>query len=128
MALRALWARYARFAGSCQLTTAVLLPYSALRDGLPAEALLSAGEQRTALYLAEKSPAGPRALTSGGLRGRSVLRSLRSGRAESMMHPGLGVAEQFGHGLREVAVYEVGQRHGFENGAEVGADGDPDVT
>jgi hypothetical protein len=38
---------------------------------------------------------------------------LQAGVLKSMMDPGLGVAEQVGHGPREVAIYEVGKRHGF---------------
>ena len=44
-----------------------------------------------------------------------------------MMDPGFGVLSKDGNGFGEIALCEVGEGDGFEDGAEVGADGDPDL-
>src|SRR5829696_1273876 len=44
-----------------------------------------------------------------------------------MMHPGFGVAGEFCNRGRELSFHDVGEGYGLEDGAQVGADGDPDL-
>src|SRR3712207_4627928 len=81
-----------------------------------------------------KSPLRVTAVTSGvksaslldrraTVSGRSV--RLRASRVGSVVDPGFGVAGELDDGFGEGSVGEVGERDGLEDGAEVGADGDP---
>jgi hypothetical protein len=45
----------------------------------------------------------------------------------SVVDPRFGVLDKLRHGFGERTVGEIGERDGFEYGAEVGADGDPDL-
>jgi hypothetical protein len=49
------------------------------------------------------------------------------GTEELVVHPRFGVAGELDDLVGELAVDEVGQGYGFENGPHAGADGDPDV-
>src|SRR5215218_991105 len=44
-----------------------------------------------------------------------------------MMHPGFGVAGELRDGRGELSFDDIGEGYGLEDGAQVGADGDPDL-